>query len=90
MPMLVIARYHCEVAGRATDSLDYQVKYFDADIAEEVIERLRAEAPCAYRNVDNEEVQWIFDNIVATELNPELVDGTELIGFVTGRPREND
>jgi len=90
MPVLVIARYRCEVAGQATDSLDYQVKYFDAEAAEEVIERLRAEEPPTYRNADDEEVQWIFDEIVATEPNPELVDGKELIGFITGRPQEMD
>ena len=87
MSMLVIARYHCEVASNTTEDLDYQVKYFDSDDREDVTERLRAEAPCIYRNADDEEFRWMFDDVVAMELSPELVDGKELIGFITGRPR---
>jgi len=88
--MLVIARYHCEVAGKATESLDYQVRYFDSDSLDEVTARLRVEQPCTYVNDCQETVSWIFDSIVATEPDPQFADGKELIGFITGRPREID
>jgi hypothetical protein len=90
MSLLVIARYHCEVAGKATESLDYQVKYFDSDDLEEVEARLRSEAPCTYENHRDETVSWIFDCLIAHESGPQLVDGTELIGFITGRADETD
>jgi hypothetical protein len=88
MPILVIAAYHCEVAGDPTDSVDYQVRYFAADSIDEVISRLRAESLQTYKNADGQEVRWIFDGTVAVEFNPDFTDGTEVIGFITGRPRE--
>jgi hypothetical protein len=90
MSMLVIARYHCEVAGKATESLDYRVKFFESDDLDEVTARLRGEQPCTYENALNEAVSWIFDDIVATQFDPQLVNGKELIGFITGRPQETD
>jgi hypothetical protein len=86
--ILVIAAYRCEVAGRPSDSVDYQVRYFATDSTDEVISRLRAEPPVAYMNVDGEEVRWIFDDTVAIEFDPQWKDGVEMIGFITGRPKD--
>ena len=87
MPILVIAAYHCEVAGKPTDSVDYQVRYFDSDSLDEVMSRLRSEQPQAYKNVYKQEVRWLFDDTVAVEFEPKLRDGTEVIGFITGKTR---
>ena len=83
MPILVIAAYHCEVAGEPTESVDYQVRHFASDSIDEVMTRLRAEQPQTYRNVAGQEVKWIFDDTVAVEFDPEFKDGAEVIGFIT-------
>ena len=88
MPLLVIAAYHCEVAGEATDSVDYQIRYFESDFVDEVVSRLRTEPPQTYMNPAGEEVRWIFHDTVAVETDPVFKDGTEVIGFITGKPKE--
>jgi hypothetical protein len=88
MPLLVIAAYHCEVAGEPTDSVDYKVRYFESDFIDEVASRLRAEPPQTYMNSAGEEVRWIFDGTVAVETDPVFTDGVEVIGFITGKPRQ--
>jgi hypothetical protein len=88
MPILVIAAYHCEVAGEPTESVDYQVRHFASDSVDEVMSRLRNEQPQTYRNADGQEVRWIFDGTVAVEHDPVFKDGAEIIGFITGRPTE--
>ena len=88
MPILVIAAYHCEVAGEPTESVDYQVRHFASDSLDDVMSRLRSEKPQAYKNADGEEVRWIFDDTVAVEFDPHFTDGAEVIGFITGKPRD--
>ncbi len=88
MPLLVIAAYHCEVAGKPTASVDYQIRYFESDLIEEVFSRLRAEAPQAYSNSAGQEVRWTFHETVAVETNVVFKDGTEVIGFITGKPTQ--
>jgi len=80
---LVIAAYHCEVAGETTDDVDYQVRYFASDSIDDVMRRLRTEQPVTYNNCDGEDVRWIFDGTVAVQLDPQLKDGAEVIGFIT-------
>ena len=88
MPILVIAAYHCEVAGEPTDSIDYEVRYFASDSIDEVMSRLRSEEPHVYKNCDGQEVKWLFDDTVAIEFDPQFADGKEVIGFITGRSKE--
>jgi hypothetical protein len=88
MPILVIAAYHCEVAGKPTDSVDYQVRYFNSDSIEEVMSRLRGEESLAHKNVYKQEVRWLFHETVAVEFAPELQDGKEVIGVITGRTKK--
>jgi hypothetical protein len=88
MSILVIAAYHCEVAGEPAGSVDFQVRHFASDSIDEVISRLRNEQPQAYRNADGQEVRWLFDDTVAVEFDPEFKDGAEIIGFITGKPKE--
>jgi hypothetical protein len=33
-------------------------------------------------------VVWVFDGTAAVEFDPDFKDGAEIIGFITGRPRE--
>lgn len=88
MSLLVIACYHCEVAGERTDSVDYQVRFFATDDEGEVVRRLQAQPPNSYKNSSGETVSWIFDETVAIQYDPELKDGAEVIGFITGKPKE--
>jgi len=83
--ILVIAAYHCEVAGKPTNSVDYQVRHFASDSLDEVTARLRAEPPQAYQNCYKQQVRWLFDDTVAVEFDPKFEDGDEVIGFITGR-----
>jgi hypothetical protein len=88
MSILVIAAYHCEVAGRPTDSIDYQVRHFASDSLDDVTARLREETPQTYRNCYKQEVRWIFDDTVAVEFDPRFEDGQEVIGFITGKAKK--
>src|SRR5437899_2539354 len=82
MSILVIAKYHCEVADKATDDVDYQVRYFTTDNEDEVRHRLRSEEPTSYKNPSGEIVRWVFDDTVAIEHDPKFKDGVEMIGFI--------
>jgi hypothetical protein len=86
MSILIIAMYRCEVADKATDDVDYQVRYFTTDDETEVLRRLRSKEPTSYKNSSGEIVRWIFDDKVAIEHDPKLEDGAEIIGFITGVP----
>jgi len=88
MSMLVIAKYHCEVAGKATDDVDYQVRYFESDDEDEVVQRLRSEDSNSYKNPSGETVSWVFDGTEAFQHDPKLKDGVEVIGFITGEPKD--
>ena len=88
MSIVVIAAYHCEVAGEPTNDVDYQVRYFASDSLNEVTARLRREPPVAYGNRHNQEVRWLFDDTVAVEFNPAFEDGKEVIGFISGKPKK--
>ncbi len=88
MGTFVIAKYHCEIAGVTTDSVDYQVRYFDTASSEEVMSRLEDELPQEYENIDGETVRWLFDETMAIEVNPSFKDGEEIIGFITGTPMD--
>ena len=85
MSLLLIASYHCEVAGELTESIDYQVRFFATDDESEATIRLKEETPNSYMNSDGEMVTWIFSDIVALEHDPEMIDGAEIIGFITGQ-----
>lgn len=84
--MLLIARFDCFVAGQQTDSVDYQVRSYDIPEHTDLDLMLRAEPIHRYQNEDNEEVEWRFAEIVATEWTPRFDAGEEVIGFITGRP----
>jgi len=88
MSILVIAAYHCEVAGKPTNSVDYQVRHFASDSLDDVTARLRAELPQAYQNCYKQEVRSLFDDIVAVEFDARFEDGQEVIGFITGKSKK--
>jgi|SRR5580765_3070685 len=89
MSILVIAAYHCEVAGKRSNSVDYQVRHFASDSLEVVTAHLNREPPVAYKNRYGQRVRWVFDGIVATEFDPRFEDGAEVIGFITGRSKRS-
>jgi hypothetical protein len=84
--MLLIARYDCFVAGKQVDSVDYQVRSYDIPADTDLDVMLSSEPIHRYRNSDDEEVEWRFADIVATEWEPRFDSGQEVIGFITGRP----
>jgi hypothetical protein len=84
--MLLIARYNCFVAGEQTDSVDYQVRSYDVPEHTDLDVMLRSEPIDRYRNSNDEDVEWRFVEIVATEWEPRFDSGEEVIGFITGRP----
>ncbi len=88
MSILVIAKYHCEVAGKATDDVDYRVRYFETDDEDDVVQRLRSEEPTSYENSSGEVVSWVFDGTEAFQHDPKFKDGAEMIGFITGKPKD--
>jgi hypothetical protein len=85
MSLLLIASYHCNVAGVLSDSIDYQVRFFETDDESEASIRLKEEKPDSYLNSDGETVTWVFSEIVEMEHDPEMIDGAEIIGFITGK-----
>jgi hypothetical protein len=84
--MFLIARFDCYVAGEQTESVDYQVRSYDIPEHTDLDMMLRAEPIHRYRNGEDEEVEWRFVEIVATEWEPRFTSGEEVIGFITGRP----
>ena len=68
-----------------SDSIDCQVRFFATDDESEATIRLKEETPNSYMNSDGQTVTWIFSDIVALEHDPEVIDGAEIIGFITGQ-----
>ena len=79
---LAIAAYRCEVAGVPTESLDIQVRYFEAESAEEVESRLYNETESEYTNPYGQLVTWPLACVVAVEPFSQAPDGEEVIGFI--------
>jgi len=88
MSILVIAKYQCVVAGKATDDVDYRVRYFTTNDEDEVLRQLNGEEPTSYKNAAGEMVYWIFDGTETFAHDPNFKDGVEMIGFITGVPKE--
>jgi hypothetical protein len=83
-PSLVIAAFRCEVAGKPTDSIDIQVRYFATGTAAEIEERLRSQETVSYLNGAGETVSWPFVAVLAIEPFGTPLDGREVVGFITG------
>jgi hypothetical protein len=83
MPIYAIVKYHCEIDGEVSSGVDYQVRFFESDSEEEVIQKIQTEEIGSYNNSDGESVSWIFDEIMSVEQNPQFEDGEEIIGFTT-------
>jgi len=81
---LAIVAFRCEVAGKLTDSLDFQVRCLYADSLEDVEERIQSKPTVSYENDFGEMVTWPLVGVVAAEPFTEDADGKEVVGFVTG------
>jgi hypothetical protein len=81
---LAIVAYQCQVAGVATDSIDFQVRYFELATAQEVKAALRAEPPHDYANDEGEAVRWHMVEIFAIQEVSAMASGDELVGFISG------
>lgn len=82
---LAIVAYRCEVAGAPSDSLDIQVRYFEAESKEEIEDRLIAQPTCSYENEDGDQVTWPLVGLLAAEEFSHEPDGSEIVGFIAGR-----
>ena len=80
---LAIVAFRCEVAGVSTDSIDIQVRYFEADSLEEIEARLHAEPVQSYTNSDGELVVWPLVGMLSAESFSDQPDGAEVVGFIT-------
>ena len=88
MGIYAIVKYICEVAGKPTDTVDYQVRYFSTNHTEVVKKRLNKEEPSEYKNYKGETVRWTLEELMSIEIDPALDDGEEIIGFITGSQKE--
>ena len=66
--------------------MDYQVRSYDVPDHTDLDVMLRSEPIRRYRNSDDQDVEWRFIEIVATEWEPRFDSGEEVMGFITGRP----
>lgn len=83
--IVAIVVYGCEIAGQRTESIDFQVRYFDSADLAAAEDRIRGEPTHEYLNERGETVSWPFLRIAAMDLLDELKDGAEIVGFITAR-----
>jgi len=81
---LAIVAYRCEVAGIPTESLDIQVRYFEASSHEQIEAALQSETITSYTNAEGQLVAWPLVRVLAVESFTWPINGTEVVGFITG------
>lgn len=81
---LAIVAYRCEVAGVPTDSIDIQVRYFEAESEDEIELQIESKPACSYENVDGELVSWPLVGVISAQPFAHEPDGGEVVGFITG------
>ena len=84
--MLLIARYDCFVDDQPTNKVDYQVKYYELTPDVNIERLLQNEPVDSYEGAEGNLVEWRFNEICAIEWEPKLENGSEVIGFITGKP----
>jgi hypothetical protein len=82
--MVAIAAYRCEVAGRRTESLDIQVRFFADSSQSQIEERIRSETAHQYLNDRGDLVSWPLVQILSIAELENPKDGAEIAGFITG------
>ncbi|WP_078082615.1 hypothetical protein [Microbulbifer mangrovi] len=80
---LAIAAYKAEIDGKATGSIDFQVRFFQALDEEQAKLFLLGEEPTCYKNESGELVCWCFERLVAFSEYSDPENGEELVGFIT-------
>ena len=79
---LAIVAYRCLVGGIRSDTLDFQVRWFDVEDAEQTRRLIQAEPFLAYKNSDDDLVTWELAQIFAIEPFSPQASGEEVIGFI--------
>jgi len=79
---LAIVAYRCFVAGLPTDSIDMQVRWFQASDRDAVGELLVAEPEQSYQNADGETVAWKLAQVFSIDEFGTPESGDEVTGFI--------
>lgn len=87
---LAIVAYRCLVAGLSSDSLDFQVRWFAHEDAEEIRRHIQGEPLRSYLNSDGEVVSWELVEIFAIEPFAPRESGEEVVGFIASTQELSD
>ena len=79
---LAIVAYRCLVAGAPTGSLDFQVRWFQAEDKATLRGLIESEPAQHYNNGDGEGVSWELAHILAVEEFSPNQSSEEVIGFI--------
>lgn len=79
---LAIVAYRSLVGGVLSDSMDFQVRWFADEDAEEVRRLIQAEPLLDYLNSDGQLVTWELARIFAIEPFSPHQSGEEIVGFI--------
>ena len=81
---IALVVYGCIVGGKASDSVDIQVRIFDSTSIEDVDAALKAEQPNEYRNEFDQLVSWPLTTILDIQrLEKNVESGEEVAGAIT-------
>ncbi len=80
---LAIVVYKCLVAGVPTQSLDFQVRWFEADDETAVNVLIEREPTQSYLNPYGEEVTWELFGVFAIDSFAPGRSGDEVVGFIS-------
>ena len=87
---LAIVAYRCLVAGLSSGSVDFQVRWFADEDADEVRRRIQGEPLHSYMNSDGEVVSWELVEIFAIEPFAPSESGEEVAGFIASTQELSD
>ena len=79
---LAIAIYRSYIQGVASDSLDFQTRYYKDESDESVRESIETQVPESFKNSTGEAVEWRLVKIMAVDELLPVDSGDELIGFI--------
>lgn len=79
---LAIVAYRCLVGGSTRDSLDFQVRWYEAHDEASVRNSIADEPIHSYKNSDGETVSWELSQVITVEPFAPKESGEEVIGFI--------
>ena len=79
---LLIVTYECFINDIKTNSLDTQVKCIESKSSESAKLEVVKLPLHKYKNINNENIEWRFKEVLAIEEFNKFEHGKELIGFI--------